>query len=72
VFILYKILKCRHCGKIQVTCAVKVFKCKKCDKSNPVKKCILYYVYDNPLIARDICDKIEYEVGIKNEERTIL
>ena len=66
----YKIVKCRHCGKIQVTQAFKVFKCKKCEKANQVRKCITYSVFENPFDARDVCDKIEYEEGIKNEKRT--
>jgi len=33
----YKLVKCKHCGFIQITQANVVFKCKKCSHSQKVK-----------------------------------
>lgn len=60
-FMVFRVVQCVKCGLIQVTGAVKIFKCKKCGRSNQVSRSKVFFRHVNPLRARDACAMIKQE-----------
>ncbi|MCA9459743.1 MAG: hypothetical protein KC550_04310, partial [Nanoarchaeota archaeon] len=66
---MYRVIKCPNCKYLQLSSALKTFKCVKCQKSKDVNRVKVYFESRTPQEAVQVLQELKKQFFIvKNEE----
>lgn len=66
---MYRVIKCPNCKYLQLSSALKTFKCVRCQKSKDISKVKIYFESRTPQEATQVLQKLKKEFFIVKNEK---